>query len=71
MSRFIKEQEGSELLIRLGINTSLSQIPLLGSSFVWKTQNGETYFDDKLNDLNTKVTSNRIKNLEAEKNSLI
>ena len=29
--RFIKEQEASELLTSLGIETSLSQIPLVGA----------------------------------------
>ena len=34
-SRFIKEQEASELLNSLGIKTSLSQVPIFGTTLFW------------------------------------
>ena len=34
-SRFMKQQEASRLLTQLGIRTRLSNIPILGDTFIW------------------------------------
>ena len=33
-SRFMKEQEASDLLSSLGVKTPLSQVPIIGSYFI-------------------------------------